>query len=194
MKFLFDLFPVILFVATYMWTDSIYIATAVIIPASIAQVAYAWFRYRKVERMLLVSMVLILVLGGLTLFLQDERFIKWKPTALYWLFAAALALSPFVARKNLVRLMMEKGFSAPDRVWNALNVSWIVFFIFMGILNLYIAQNFSLDFWVQFKLWGLTGMMFVFIAAQVLVLYKYAVSSDASDASDASGESGEAGK
>ena len=173
MKFLFDLFPVILFVGTYMWTDSIYVATAVIIPASVAQVAYVWFRHRRIERMLLVSMVLVLILGGLTLFLQDERFIKWKPTVLYWLFAAVLALAPYVARKNIVRLMMEKGFCAPERIWNALNVAWVLFFVLMGFLNLYIAQNFSLAFWVQFKLWGLTGLMFAFIAAQVAVLYKY---------------------
>lgn len=173
MKFLFDLFPVILFVATYMGTDSIYIATAVIIPASIAQVAYVWFRHRRIERMLLVSMVLVLILGGLTLFLQDERFIKWKPTALYWLFAAVLALAPYVAKKNVVRLMMEKGFSAPDRIWNSLNIAWVLFFVFMGLLNLYIAQNFSLAFWVQFKLWGLTGLMFAFIVAQIAVLYKF---------------------
>lgn len=173
MKFIFDLFPVILFVAAYVWTDSIYVATAVIIPASIAQVAYVWVRHRRVDRMLLVSMVLVLILGGLTLFLKDERFIKWKPTALYWLFAAVLALSPYVAKKNIVRLMMERGFTAPGRVWNFLNVAWILFFVFMGVLNLYIAQNFSLAFWVQFKLWGLTGIMFAFIAAQVAVLYKY---------------------
>ncbi|MEX2239534.1 MAG: septation protein A [Burkholderiales bacterium] len=179
MKFLFDLFPVILFVAAYMWTDSIYIATAVIIPASVAQVAYVWFRHRRIERMLLVSMVLVLILGGLTLFLQDERFIKWKPTVLYWLFAAVLALAPYVARKNIVRLMMEKGFSAPDRVWNALNATWVIFFVVMGLLNLYIAQNFSLAFWVQFKLWGLTGLMLAFIAAQVVVLYKYVDESEA---------------
>lgn len=174
MKFLFDLFPVILFVATYVWTDSIYLATAVIIPASVAQLAYVWFRYRKVDRMLLVSTVLVLILGGLTLILKDERFIKWKPTALYWIFAAVLALAPVVARKNLVRLMMEKGFTAPARVWNYLNVAWVLFFVFMGILNLYVAQNFSLHFWVQFKLWGLTGFVLLFIAAQVVILYRYA--------------------
>lgn len=173
MKFLFDLFPVILFVAAYVGTGSIYVATAVIIPAAVAQVAYAWLRHRKVDRMLLVSMVLVLVLGGLTLFLHDERFIKWKPTVLYWIFAAVLALAPVVAKKNLVRLMMEKGFSAPGRIWNYLNIAWVVFFVFMGILNLYIAQNYSLDFWVQFKLWGLTGFMLLFIAVQVLVLYRY---------------------
>jgi len=173
MKFLFDLFPVILFVATYALTGSIYVATAVIIPAAVAQVAYAWLRHRKVDRMLLVSMVLVLVLGGLTLLLHDERFIKWKPTVLYWIFAAVLALAPVVARKNLVRLMMEKGFSAPARVWNYLNAAWVVFFVFMGFLNLYVAQNFSLDFWVQFKLWGLTGFMLLFIGAQVVILYKY---------------------
>ncbi|MEO8716730.1 MAG: septation protein A [Burkholderiales bacterium] len=173
MKFLFDLFPVILFVATYMWTDNIYIATAVIIPASVAQLAYVWFRHRRIDRMLLVSTVLVLILGGLTLLLKDERFIKWKPTVLYWIFAAVLALAPFVARRNLVRLMMEKGFTAPTRIWNYLNVAWVIFFVVMGILNLYIANNFSLHFWVQFKLWGLTGLMLLFIGAQVLVLYRY---------------------
>jgi len=174
MKFLFDLFPVILFVATYVWTDSIYAATAVIIPATIAQVGYVWMRYRKVEKILLVSMVLIVIMGGLTLFLKDERFIMWKPTALYWLFAVVLALAPMVAKKNLIRSMLEKGISAPSRIWSHLNTAWILFFVFMGFLNLYIAQNFSLAFWVQFKLWGLTGFMLVFIAAQVLVLYRYA--------------------
>ncbi|MDH3320470.1 MAG: septation protein A [Betaproteobacteria bacterium] len=180
MKFLFDLFPVILFVATYVWTDNIYIATAVIIPASVAQLAYVWFRHRRIDRMLLVSTVLVLILGGLTLFLKDERFIKWKPTALYWIFAAVLALAPVVAKRNLVRLMMEKGFTAPTRIWNYLNVAWVLFFVFMGILNLYIANNFSLHFWVQFKLWGLTGFMLLFIGAQVLVLYRYMEDMDGS--------------
>lgn len=173
MKFLFDLFPVILFVAAYMITSSIYVATAVIIPATIAQFLYVWLRHKRVDRMLLVSMGLVVVLGSLTLLLRDDRFIKWKPTVLYWLFAAALALAPLVARKNLIRLMMEKGFTAPDRVWNTLNAAWVVFFALLGVVNLYVAYTFSLDFWVQFKLWGLTALLLVFIGAQVVVLYKY---------------------
>jgi len=173
MKLLFDLFPVILFVVAYVLTDSIYVATAVIIPASIAQVIYARLRHGKVERMLLASVALIVILGGLTLALQDERFIKWKPTLLYWLFAVVLALAPVLAGKNLVRLMMEKGFSVPERVWNALNVAWVVFFAALGAVNLYVAYHFSLGAWVQFKLWGLTGLLLVFVAVQVAVLYRY---------------------
>ena len=146
---------------------------AVVIAATAAQIGWVWHRHRKVDTMLWVSLGLIVVFGGATLLLRDETFIKWKPTVLYWLFAAVLALAPVVAKKNIVRLMMEKGFSAPGRVWNQLNVAWVLFFVFMGILNLYIAQNFSLAFWVQFKLWGLTGLMFAFIAAQIVVLYKY---------------------
>jgi len=130
-------------------------------------------RRHKVGNMQWTSLAIIVVFGGATLVLHDESFIKWKPTVLYWIFAAVLALAPVVARKNLVRLMMEKGFSAPARVWNYLNAAWVVFFVFMGFLNLYVAQNFSLDFWVQFKLWGLTGFMLLFIGAQVVILYKY---------------------
>jgi len=173
MKLLFDLFPVILFVAAYVLTDSIYVATAVIIPAAIAQVVYAKLRHGKVDRMLLASMVLVVILGGLTLALRDERFIKWKPTLLYWLFAVVLALAPLLAKKNLVRAMMEKGFSAPERVWHYLNMAWVVFFIALGGVNLYVAYTFSLGTWVQFKFWGLTGLLLAFIAAQVAVLYKY---------------------
>jgi intracellular septation protein len=173
MKFLFDLFPVILFVVTYVVTDSIYVATAVIIPASIAQVLYVRIRHKRVDRMLLVSMGLIVVLGAATLIFRDDRFIKWKPTVAYWIFAAVLALAPLVARRNLIRAMMEKGFSAPTRVWNYLNAAWVVFFGLLGVANLYVAYNFSLDVWVQFKFWGLTGLLLAFIAAQVGVLYKY---------------------
>jgi len=173
MKLLFDLFPVILFVAAYVLTDSIYVATAVIIPASIAQVVYAKLRHGKVDRMLLASMVLVVVMGGLTLALKDERFIKWKPTLLYWLFAVVLALAPLLTGKNLVRAMMEKGFSAPARVWSYLNLAWIVFFAALGGVNLYVAYNFSLGTWVQFKFWGLTVLVLLFVAAQVAVLYKY---------------------
>ena len=173
MKLLFDLFPVLLFVAAYVLTDNIYVATAVIIPATVAQVVYAKLRHGKVDRMLLASMVLIVILGGLTLALRDERFIKWKPTLLYWLFAVVLALAPLLAGKNLVRVMMEKGFTAPERVWNYLNLAWVLFFAALGAVNLYVAYTFSLGVWVQFKFWGLTVLMLAFVAAQVAVLYKY---------------------
>jgi intracellular septation protein len=174
MKFFFDLFPVVLFVATYMLTDSIYLATAVIIPASIAQVVFARLRYGKVDKMLWASLVLIVAMGGLTLALQDKRFIMWKPTLLYWLFAAVLALAPLVNGTNLIRTILGKELSAPDHVWSKLNLSWVGFFVAMGVLNLYVAYSFSERFWVQFKLWGGLGLMLAFVVAQALVLSRYA--------------------
>jgi intracellular septation protein len=173
MKFLFDLFPVGLFVATYMVSESIYVATAVIIPATVAQVVYARVRYGKVEKMLWASLILIVVMGGLTIALQDKRFIMWKPTLLYWLFAAVLVITPLVTGTNLIKTILGKELTAPDRVWWKLNASWVAFFAAMGALNLYVAYNFSEAVWVQFKLWGGLGLMLVFVLAQALVLGKY---------------------
>jgi intracellular septation protein len=174
MKFLFDLFPVILFVAAYVLTDNIYVATAVIIPATLAQVAYARIKFGKVDRMLWVSLILIVVMGGLTLTLQDKRFIMWKPTVLYWLFAIVLLAAPAMGKANLIRSILGKEVSAPDHVWARLNLSWVLFFAVLGALNLYVAFTFSEALWVQFKLWGGLGMMLVFIVAQALYLARYA--------------------
>src|SRR5262245_12513840 len=174
MKFLFDLLPVVLFVTTYMLTESIYVATAVIIPATIAQVIYARVRYGKVDRMLWISLILIVVLGGLTLALQDKRFIMWKPTVLYWLFALVLGVTPLVSRNNLIRSFLGKEISLPDRVWSWLNLSWVAFFALLGALNLYVAFNYSEALWVQFKLWGGLGLMLLFIVAQAVFLARYA--------------------
>jgi intracellular septation protein len=173
MKFLFDLFPVLLFVATYMLSESIYVATAVIIPATIAQVIYARVRFGKVDRMLWASLILIVVMGDLTLALQDKRFIMWKPTLLYWLFATVLVLSPLVSGTNLMRAILGKELSAPDHIWSRLNLSWVLFFALMGGLNLYVAHNFSEAFWVQFKLWGGLGLMLVFVIAQAAILSRF---------------------
>lgn len=179
MQLLFDLLPVILFVATYMATDDIYIATGVIIVAIALQVVYTRIRYGRVDKMLWASFWLIVVLGGLTLVLQDNRFIMWKPTLLYWLFAAVLALSPLVAKKNLIRLMLETHIAAaPNQVWRNLNTIWIVFMLAMGALNLYVALNFSEAFWVQFKLWGGMGLMLLFMLGQVFFLARYVVDGD----------------
>lgn len=174
MKFLFDLFPVLLFVATYMLTDSLYVATAVIIPATIAQVAYMRVRHGKVDKMLWASLILIVVLGGLTLLLQDKRFIMWKPTLLYWLFAAVLALAPVLGDTNIIRALLGKELTAPDPVWSALNWAWVAFFAAMGALNLLVAYRFSEAVWVQFKLWGGLGLMLAFIVAQAFFLSRYA--------------------
>ena len=172
MKFLFDLFPVILFVVAFKFTD-IYIATAVAIVATFLQIGWVWMRRRKVDGMLWVSLVVITVFGGMTLLLHDETFIKWKPTVLYWLFGLTLLVSEFGFRKNLINLMMGKQMTLPDALWRKLMLSWVGFFIVMGVLNLYVAFNFSTDTWVNFKLFGGMGLMLVFAVLQALMLAKH---------------------
>ena len=174
MKFLFDLFPVILFFAAFKLGD-IYLATGVAIAATFLQIGWSWFRHRKVENMMWISLAIISVFGGMTLLLHDETFIKWKPTVLYWSFAAGLAISALFLKKNLIRVLLAAQFELPEAVWSRLNWSWVGFFAFMGVANLAVAFafDFSTDDWVNFKLFGGTGLMFVFVIAQGLLLSKY---------------------
>ncbi len=172
MKFLFDLFPVILFFITFK-IAGIYAATAVAIVATFAQIAWVWFRHRKVDTMLWVSLGIVSVFGSMTLIFHDETFIKWKPTVLYWAFAGALAGGVLFFRKNLIRSLLAEKIELPDAAWQKLNLSWIGFFVFMGIANLFVAYNFSTDDWVNFKLFGGTGLMLVFVLVQGLLLSKH---------------------
>jgi intracellular septation protein len=172
MKMLFDVFPVLLFFVAYQFYG-IYVATAVAIAATFMQIGWVWLRHRSVDKMLWVSLALITVFGGATLLFRDDTFIKWKPTVLYWLFAAVLAIAAAGFRKNLIRSMMEKQVSLPDDVWGRLLMSWIGFFALMGVLNLYVAYNFSLDAWVNFKLFGGIGLMIAFVLLQALMLSKH---------------------
>jgi intracellular septation protein len=172
MKFLFDVFPVILFFIAFKVYD-IYVATAVAIGATFGQIGWLALRGRKIDNMLWVSLAVITVFGGATLALADETFIKWKPTVLYWLFAAVLAAASLGFRKNLVRAMMEKQVTLPDEVWARLLTSWIVFFAVMGVLNIWVAYTFSTDAWVNFKLFGGIGLMIVFVLLQALFLAKH---------------------
>ncbi|OIR00106.1 intracellular septation protein [mine drainage metagenome] len=172
MKFLFDLFPVILFFVAFKFFG-IYTATAVAMVATIAQIIYSKIRHGVVDKMLLASGAIITVFGGATLLLKDPTFIQWKPTVLYWLFAASLLAGQFIFNKNPMRNIMEKQISLPNPVWSKLNLAWAVLFIALGFLNLYVAFNYSQDTWVNFKLFGITGIMFVFIIGQTLVLSKY---------------------
>ena len=172
MKFLFDLFPVILFFVAFKFAG-IYAATAVAMGATVAQIAWVWFRHRKVEPMLWVSFGVIAVFGSATLLLQDETFIKWKPTVLYWLFAASLLIAQLAFRKNLIRAMMGKQLQLPEPAWTRLLWSWVAFFTLMGLANLYVAFNYSTDQWVNFKLFGGMGLMFAFVIAQALLLARY---------------------
>jgi intracellular septation protein len=172
MKFLFDIFPVILFFVAFKLSD-IYVATGVAIAGTFVQIGWVWMRHRKVDNMLWVSLAVITVFGGATLLLRDKTFIQWKPTVLYWIFAVALATAAVVFKKNLIRAMMEKQVSLPEAIWNRLLASWIGFFILMGILNLYVAYTFSEDAWVNFKLFGGIGLMLAFVLLQALMLARH---------------------
>jgi len=177
MKLLFDFFPILLFFVTFKMFDDplqgVMAATAVAIVASIVQVAVTWLRFRKVENMHLVTLALIVVLGGATLWLKDEMFIKWKPTAVNWLFALAFLGSQYVGKRPLVRRMMEGNIDLPDAVWTRLNLSWVAFFTAMGVLNLYVVYNFDTDTWVNFKLFGLLGLTLVFVIIQAFYLVRH---------------------
>ncbi len=202
MKFLFDLFPVILFFAAFKYSEShkqdaahwletmfagigmsggvvaldqapILVATVVVIVATCAQIGWVWFRHGKVDKMLWISLGLVVVFGGLTLAFQNEVFIKWKPTILYWVFAGSMAFSALILKKNPIKAMLGEQMTLPEAVWGKVNLSWIGFFLVMGALNLIVAFNFPTDTWVNFKLFGGMGLMLVFVLAQGMLLSKY---------------------
>lgn len=172
MKQLFEFFPIILFFIAFKLYD-IYVATAVVIVATIVQVAYAWLRYRKVETMQWITLGLIIVMGGATILLHDEQFIKWKLSIIEWLFGIAFIGSQFIGKKPFVERMMSKSLTLPDFVWRRLNLMWGCFFILVGCVNVYVMFNYSTDQWVTFKTFGVPGLMVVFILLQMVFLYKY---------------------
>ncbi len=177
MKLFFDFFPVLLFFITFKMHDDpqrgILVATAVIIAATLVQVGVTWFRNRRVERIHVITLVLVVIFGGATLLLKDEIFIKWKPTVVNWLFAAAFLTSEFIGKQNLVQRMMEGSIQLPNFVWRRLNLSWVLFFTIMGVLNLYVVYNFDTDTWVDFKLFGLLGLTLAFVIAQGFYLSRH---------------------
>ncbi len=172
MKLLFDLFPVILFFVAFKMFN-VYVATGTAIVATIAQIGWVKWRHGKVDTMLWVSFAIIAVFGGATLILHDETFIKFKPTILYWVFATILLGSNLFLKKNLMRALLKEKLTLPTKVWNQVNLGWSLFFVILGVVNLYVAFNFSTDAWVNFKLFGATGMMLVFVLLQAMALSKY---------------------
>jgi intracellular septation protein len=172
MKFLFYLFPVILFFVAFKIYD-IFVATAVAMAAAIVQIGWLWFRHRQVDKMMWANLAIIVIFGGATLVSQNETFIKWKPTVLYWLIATVLLISSLFFRKNLIQAMLEKQMILPSIIWHKLNLSWVGFFLSMGCINLYVAFSFPVDTWVTFKLFGATGLMLIFVILQVMMLGKY---------------------
>jgi intracellular septation protein len=165
MKLLFELFPVLLFFVAYK-IYGIYIATAVMIATSLLQAFYLWRRDGAIPTMHWVTLGLVVFFGGLTLVLQDPTFVKVKPTIVNWLFASAFIIAPFIGGKTLPQRMMEANVELPESRWKILNRAWILFFIVLGGLNVAVAFNFSEDAWVNFKLYGLMGLTFLFALTQ----------------------------
>ncbi len=172
MKPLLEFFPIALFFIIFKLYD-IYIATGVVIVATIIQVIIYWYLYRKVETMQWITLGLILVMGGATIYLQNEQFIKWKLTIIEWLFGGAFLLSQFVGNKTFIERMMSGNLELPAPIWKRLNLSWSLFFFTVGGLNLYVMDRYSTDDWVTFKTFGVPAMMLGFIVIQIAFLYRY---------------------
>ena len=153
MRLLIDFFPIALFFVGYKLHD-IYVATAVLMAATVVQTAIIYGIDRRLQTLQKVTLVLILVFGTLTLLLQDERFIKWKPTVMYAGMAIVLAAALWVWKKNFLQMLLGSQLQLPDSVWGRLTVAWVLYFLFMSAINAYVAAFFSTDAWVDFKLWG----------------------------------------
>ena len=201
MKLLFDFLPIILFFGTFKFAEGrkewaaqfasdhlgfivsggvvgpdeapVLLATVVVIFATLAQVAFLVARGKKVDMMLWVSLGLVTVLGGATIWFHSETFIKWKPSVLYWVMGLAFWVSQALFRKNLLQALIGNQLTLPAGVWQRLNFAWIAFFAFMGLANLWVAYSFSTDAWVNFKLFGGIGLMLLFTLAQGLYLSRH---------------------
>jgi len=171
LKFLFDFLPVIVFFAAFKLAD-IFVATALAIAVTMAQIGWALARRRRVAPMQWASLAIIVVFGGATLILRDETFIKWKPSVLYWLFGLVF-LGGLAFRANFVRTVMGEGVHLPEAIWTRLAIAWGVFFLGMGTLNLWVAYHFSTAAWVNFKVFGGMGLILAFVLAQALWLSRY---------------------
>ena len=180
MKLFFDLFPLLLFFAAYKTYD-IYVATAVAIAASFVQVGLFWAKHRRFEPMHLVTLTVIAFFGGLTLLLHDNRFIMWKPTLVNWLFGALILGSHWIGNKTLMHRLLGTQVELPAAAWKRLNISWGVFFMLMGALNIYVAFYYRLDLtpeereaiWVNFKVFGMLGLTFLFVILQAFYMARF---------------------
>lgn len=180
MKFLYDLFPLLLFFAAFKLYD-IYTATAVAIAASFVQVGLFWLRHRRFETMQVVTLGVIVVFGGMTLLLHDDTFIKWKPTLVYWILSAIVLASQWIGSKTVIERMMSSQIVLPAPVWKRLNLSWGIFFATLGAVNIYVAFYYGLDLdaetrqsiWVNFKVFGLLGLTLIFVIVQAFFMAKH---------------------
>lgn len=172
MKILFDFFPVLIFFITYKMIG-IYWATFSLILMSYLQLAFLYIRDKEVETTYKLMVALITVFGGLTLLLHNELYIKWKPTVINWMFAIIFAGSHWIGKRTVLERLLADKVKLQVDIWSRLNLMWVVFFTFMGFLNIYVAYQFSTDAWVNFKLFGVVGVTLIFSILQGVYLAKY---------------------
>lgn len=201
MKLLLDFLPLVLFFGTFKYAEAhkdwaatfasdhfgaivsggvvgpdeapVLLATLVVIVATLAQIGVIFARGKKPDMMLWITFVLVVVLGGATVWFHNATFIKWKPSVLYWAMGLAFWVSQTLFRKNLLQSLIGDQLELPPAVWQRLNFAWIGFFALMGVLNLYVAYHFSTSTWATFKAFGATGLMLVFMLAQGLYLSRH---------------------
>lgn len=177
MKLLFDFFPVLLFFIVFKTspdeTQGMINATAILIVATVIQVVANWIKNRTINKMHIITLTLVLIFGGATIYFQDKLFLIWKVTIAQWLFATVFIGSQYIGKTSIIKRMMGKAITLPEKIWTQLNFAWASFFIFVGIVNLYVAYNFDFSTWVDFKLFGVFGLMFTFIILQTLYISKY---------------------
>jgi intracellular septation protein len=172
MKLLFDFLPIFLFFITYKFFG-IYAATGVAMAGSLLQVAYHRIKYKQFESMHLVTFFSILILGGATLLMHNEIFIKWKPTILYWLLGLIFTGTSLFGKKPLLQRMMETNIKLPAVIWKKLNIGWSLFFLLLGCANLYVVYHFTTNTWVNFKLFGTLGLTLLFVVVQSFYMAKF---------------------
>lgn len=172
MKQFLDFLPLIVFFAFYKLYD-IYVASGALIVATALALVFTWLKYRKVEKMTLITFAMVAVFGTLTLVFHNDLFIKWKVTAIYTLFALALLISQLVLKKPLIQRMLGKELTLPDRVWNHLNIAWALFFLACGLANIYVAFWLPQDVWVNFKVFGLTVLTLAFTLLSGIYIYRH---------------------
>ena len=201
MKLLLDFLPIILFFGTFKYAEGhadwaarfasdhlgaivsggvvgtdtapVLLATVVVIVATTVQIAWLLARRRKIDLMLWITFVLVVVLGGATIWFHNATFIKWKPSVLYWAMGLSFWISQVVFQKNLLQTMIGEQLELPAKVWQRLNFAWIAFFGLMGLLNLYVAYTYSTSTWASFKAFGATGLMLVFMVGQGFYLSRH---------------------
>lgn len=172
MKQFLDFLPLIVFFVVYKLYD-IYVASGALIAATALALVFTWFKYRKIEKMTLITFVMVAVFGTLTLVFHNDLFIKWKVTVIYTLFALALLVSQVVLKKPLIQRMLGKELTLPDKVWSNLNLAWAVFFLACGLANIYVAFWLPQDVWVNFKVFGLTALTLVFTLVSGIYIYRH---------------------